>query len=214
MIVIMILSASMLAADFGILDKQLKTLEKAGVEWLHVDVMDGHFVSNISFGIPVVKSIRKCTKMFFDVHLMIENPEKYIEEFISSGADGITFHAEAVKNPEACINIIRSHGARAAMAINPNTSAECVIPYIDKLDMILVMSVYPGRGGQKYIEEVNEKISAIRSVAGEYFLIQVDGGVTIGNKDSVISAGANVLVAGTAVFGGNIEENVKAFKGE
>lgn len=210
----MILSPSMLSADFGILKEQLNILDSVGCPWLHIDVMDGHFVSNISFGIPVVKSIRQYTNMFFDVHLMIENAEKYIEEFVKCGADGITFHAEAVEKVDECIDLIHSCGAKAAMAINPDTPASAVLPYIDKLDMVLVMSVYPGRGGQKYIEAVNEKISEIRKKAGEDFLIQVDGGVNLENKDSVIAAGANVLVAGTAVFGGDIAENVKAFKGE
>lgn len=210
----MILSPSMLSADFGILKEQLETMENVGCEWLHIDVMDGHFVSNISFGIPVVKSIRPYTKMFFDVHLMIENPEKYIEEFVKCGADGITFHAETVEKVDECIELIHSLGVKAAMAINPDTPAEAVIPYIDKLDMVLVMSVYPGRGGQSYIEAVNEKITMIREKAGKDFLIQVEGGVKLDNKDEVMAAGANVLVAGTAVFGGDIAANVKAFKGE
>ncbi len=210
----MILAPSMLSADFGILAEQLEALEKSGCRWLHIDVMDGHFVSNISFGIPVVKSIRKYTNMFFDVHLMIENPEKYIEEFVSCGADGITFHAEAVDNIEKCAELIHSFGAKAAAAINPDTPAEAVIPYIDKLDMILAMSVYPGRGGQKYIESVSDKLRQIRKAAGENFLIEVDGGVSPSNKNEIINAGANVLVAGTAVFKGDIPKNVAAFMGE
>lgn len=207
----MILSPSMLSADFGILKEQLETLEGAGCKWLHVDVMDGHFVSNISFGIPVIKSIRKYTNMFFDVHLMIENPEKYIEEFIKVGADGITFHIEATDDVVGIVDMIHSFGAKAAVAINPDTPAEAVIPYLDILDMVLVMSVYPGRGGQKYIEAVNDKIKAIREAAGDDFLVQVDGGVCLENKDNVIASGANVLVAGTAVFGGDLAENVRAF---
>jgi len=152
--------------------------------------------------------------MFFDVHLMIENPEKYIEEFVKCGADGITFHAETVEKVDECIDLIHSLGVKAAMAINPDTPTDAVMPYIDKLDMVLVMSVYPGRGGQSYIEAVNEKITLIREKAGEDFLIQVDGGVKLDNKDKVMAAGANVLVAGTAVFGGDVAANVKAFKGE
>jgi len=207
----MILSPSMLSADFGILKEQLETLEGAGCKWLHVDVMDGHFVSNISFGIPVVKSIRKYSNMFFDVHLMIENPEKYIEEFIKVGADGITFHVEATDDVPGIVDMIHKLGAKAAVAINPDTPAESILPYLDILDMVLVMSVYPGRGGQKYIEAVNDKIKLIREKARDGFLIQVDGGVTLENKDSVMACGANVLVAGTAVFAGDLAENVRAF---
>ena len=205
----MILSPSILAADFGILAEQIKKVENTGVTWLHIDVMDGHFVKNISFAMPVIKSIRKYTDLFFDVHLMIDNPEEYIDDIIDSGADGVTFHIEAVDKPYECIEKIKKRNKFAGISFSPDTSVDAVLPYINDVDMILAMTVYPGLGGQKYIESVNDKIRALRAAAGEDFLIQVDGGVTQDNIDSILEAGANVIVAGTCVFEGNIEENIK-----
>ena len=191
----MILSPSILSADFGILAEQIKRIEKAGAQWLHIDVMDGHFVNNISFAMPVIKSIRKYTDMFFDVHLMIENPEKYIDAVIDSGADGVTFHIEAVENVLECIEKIHSRGKRAAISLSPHTDIGTVFEYVDKIDMVLIMTVVPGLGGQKYIDEMNEKIKKLREFAGEDFDIQVDGGITLDNVDIPINAGANVIVA-------------------
>ncbi len=205
----MILSPSILAADFGILAAQIKEAESAGAQWLHIDVMDGHFVPNISFAMPVIKSIRKYTDMFFDVHLMIENPETYIDRFIDSGADGITFHIEAAENPKECIKMIRRRGRQVGMSICPETPLDPLLPYINDIDMALLMTVRPGYGGQKYITEVNDKIRALRSIAGPDFKIQVDGGVTEENIDSILEAGANVIVAGTAVFNDDIAGSVK-----
>ena len=205
----MILSPSILAADFGILAEQIKKVESTGVKWLHIDVMDGHFVKNISFAMPVIKSIRKYTDLFFDVHLMIDNPEEYIDDIIDSGADGVTFHIEAVDEPYKCIEKIRKRGKFVGISFSPDTGVDAVLPYINDVDMILAMTVYPGLGGQKYIERVNDKIKALRAAAGEDFLIQVDGGVTQDNIDSILETGANVIVAGTCVFEGDIEENIK-----
>ena len=204
----MILSPSILAADFGMLADQIKRAENAGAQWLHIDVMDGHFVPNISFAMPVIKSIRKYTDMFFDVHLMITPPEKYIDDFINAGADGVTFHIEATENPDKCIELIRSKGKRVGISINPNTPVSAIEKYLDKVDMVLVMSVEPGYGGQKYIESVNEKISYIREKMGESFDIEVDGGINADNIDMVLDAGANIIVAGTAVFNDDIEGSV------
>lgn len=203
-----ILSPSLLAADFGKLAEQIKEAEKAGAKFLHLDVMDGIFVPNISFGLPVIEALRKYTDMVFDVHLMITEPERYIERFIDAGADFVTFHAEATNKIDECIEIIHRRGKKAGLAISPKTPAEVVYPYLDKLDMVLCMTVEPGYGGQKYMPDMEPKIKAVREKTGEEMLVEVDGGIGAKNIMAPIDAGANVIVAGTAVFGGNITENV------
>lgn len=204
-----ILSPSVLAADFGKLGEQIQEAEKAGAKYLHLDVMDGIFVPNISFGIPVIQSLRKYVNTVFDVHLMITQPEKYIQNFIDVGADVVTFHLEATENVEECINIIKSNGKKVGIAISPKTPAEKLIPYIDKIDMALCMTVEPGYGGQKYMPEMEDKVRKIREAAGPDFDIQVDGGIGAANIMAPVSAGANIIVAGTAVFGGDITANIK-----
>lgn len=207
-----ILSPSILAADFTVLGEQIRQADEAGAEYIHIDVMDGVFVPSISFGMPVIRTIRKATDKVFDVHLMIVEPERYVKEFADCGADSITFHLEATEDADALIDFIHSLGCKAGMSIKPKTPVEAVGKYIGKLDMLLVMTVEPGFGGQKYIPESTERIRQIRRMAdeiGHELDIQVDGGITVENVHTALNAGANVIVAGSAIFQGNITENVK-----
>lgn len=207
------LAPSILSADFKILGKQVKETEDAGTRYLHLDVMDGKFVPNISFGMPVISSLRGMTDMIFDVHLMIEEPIRYVSEFKKAGADIITVHYEAVKDMSATLSEIRESGAIPGIAVNPDTDIEKILPYLDKAGLVLIMSVFPGFGGQKFIEDVYDKIKAVSRIRMERkfdFLIEVDGGISGENAGKVSDCGADVLVAGSAVFKGNIEANIKA----
>lgn len=208
-----IISPSVLAADFSRLGEQVKKVEEAGAEYLHLDVMDGMFVPNISFGAPVIGALRKGTDMVFDVHLMIMDPIRYIDDFLRAGADLITVHYESCEKPLEAVRYIKSKGVRAAVAIKPNTPVDVLYPMLDEIDMALIMTVEPGFGGQKLIEHTLSKVKALREYAnarGMKLDIEVDGGIGADNMKLLSSAGANVIVAGSAIFKAERPEEVMA----
>jgi len=211
------IAPSILSADFSKLGEDIERIDKGGADFIHIDVMDGSFVPNISFGLPVIKSIRNRTDKVFDVHLMINNPSNYIDDFIEAGADIITVHYEADKHIDRTINYIKSKGRKAAVSLNPGTSTSVLKDLIPILDMVLIMSVNPGFGGQKFIPYCLDKIKEIKAISNKVnpdLLIEVDGGIDKTNVKEVIEAGANVIVAGSAVFnGGEISDNIKALRG-
>lgn len=207
------IAPSLLAANFFDLSSQMKLLKEGNIEILHLDVMDGMFVPSISFGMPVISSLRKSVDFFFDVHMMVENPERYIEDFYKSGANGITIHFEACKHIDRTISQIKSFGLRSGISINPATPVSFLQNIISEVDMVLIMSVNPGFGGQKFISYSIDKIkelSKMRAERNQKFLIQVDGGVDVNNIKSLSDAGVDEFVAGSSVFKGDILNNIKA----
>jgi len=213
-------SPSILASNFSSLGEEVQSITKAGADYIHVDVMDGHFVPNLTIGPDIVKSIRDKSDIPFDVHLMIDPVQPYIEGFVNAGADIISIHPEANDDTDACLKKIKSHNVKAGLAINPDTNWEVVKPYMNVLDLILVMSVHPGFGGQKFISSALDKLEILRKEidqSGRDIELEIDGGINFENIQSVIDAGANVIVAGTATFNGGQSEyanNIKKLRGQ
>lgn len=208
----MILAPSLLAADFKNLDRELTLIQENGAEYLHFDVMDGMFVPSISFGMPVLQSIKPITKIVCDAHLMVQEPIRYVEAFAKAGADLITVHVEACEDIHAAIAKIKECGCKVGVSICPETPVSAVEDLLEKIDMVLIMSVHPGFGGQKFIPESLEKIAAVRAMINEKGLnvdVQVDGGIYTHNVEDVVKAGANIIVAGSAVFNGDVAQNTK-----
>lgn len=209
------IAPSILSADFGHFTRDVKRLEQAGAEVVHIDIMDGHFVDNLTFGAGVVAALRPETNLFFDCHMMVEHPEKYIAEFAKAGADSMSVHVESTPHLHGTLQQIKNAGMKASVVINPGTSVELIKPVLSMVDMVLVMTVNPGFGGQKFIPETMEKVaelSAIREAKNLSFEIEVDGGITDETISLAKAAGANVFVAGSFVFKGNVEDNIKKLK--
>ncbi len=209
------LAPSILSADFSILGEEIRKVDRAGADYIHIDVMDGIFVPSISFGFPVISSVRKVTDKPFDVHLMIDEPVRYIDEFVKAGADIISVHCESCRHLNRTLQTIREKGVKAGVVLNPATPLEALTYVLEDVDMVLLMSVNPGFGGQKYIPNTTEKIMRLREIIDRRGLrtkIEIDGGINLTNAREIADAGADVLVAGSAVFHGDSEKNVKALK--
>ena len=208
------LAPSVLSADFGDLRGAMDICQKGGAHWIHIDVMDNQFVPNLTIGPPVVKSLRKYTDKFLDVHMMVVEPEKLVEPFARAGADGITFHVEAAENPNEVIDLIKSTGKQVGISLKPGTPLSSIEPFLDKVDLVLIMTVEPGFGGQDYLPGSSDRIKKLKSRLNEMcldrVLIEVDGGVKLNNMKEVVEAGADVLVAGSAVFG--VKDPVQTIK--
>lgn len=206
-------SPSILSANFANLERDIKRIEDGGADWVHVDVMDGHFVPNITIGVPVVASIRKVTKLPLDVHLMIENPEKYVEPFVKAGADILTFHYECGTDIKKTIDLIKSFGIKVGLSIKPKTTPDVVFPYLKDLDLLLVMTVEPGFGGQKFMQDCADKIPVIKEKAPENLIIQVDGGINAETARICTLYGANSLVAGNYIYkSADIKSAIKSLR--
>ena len=209
-----VLSPSILAADFKVLGQEMKKTEENGAAYIHFDIMDGMFVPSISFGMPVLASIHDATEQFMDAHLMVQEPIRYVEAFQKAGADYVTVHLEACEDVKTTLDKIHACGMKAGLAVNPETDVKELVPYLEDVEMILIMSVHPGFGGQKFIPESLDKIREVRAMLNEKNLetdIQVDGGIYVENVREVLDAGANVIVAGSAVFRGDAGENTAKF---
>lgn len=206
-----IIAPSLLAADFSDLKNEIQKVEKAGAEYLHLDVMDGAFVPNISFGAPVISSIRKHSNLVFDVHLMVENPDRFIKDFVDAGADIITVHVEATKHLNRTVQLIKSYGKKVGISLNPSTPLEMIKHELKNINMVLIMTVNPGFGGQAFIENMTDKIKELRALNANID-IEVDGGINAETGKKVKKAGANVLVAGSYIFSENYEEKIKSLK--
>ena len=209
------ISPSILSADFSILGDEIKNLEKAGADLIHVDVMDGHFVPNITMGPPIIRAIRKCTKLPFDVHLMISPVEEYIKAFADAGSDIITLHPEATDNLKRAIQTVKSFGKKAGVSLNPKTPISALMDVINDIDLILIMSVNPGFAGQSFMSEVLPKVSELRKMINDKKLkidIEIDGGINFETAPLAVKAGANILVSGTTIFSGSLKDNIQKLR--